>query len=64
MLEGLNVRYEMGSESGDYLKDQMCSTQELNKIFVRRLHCLGYNGELLSIKLNEGSITPKISLTV
>ena len=54
----------MGSESGDSLKEQMCSIQELNKIFVRRLHCLEYNGELLTIKLNEGSITSKISLTV
>ena len=31
---------------------------------MHRLNYLGYNGELLSAKLNVGSITPKTSLRI
>ena len=51
-LKDSKIRHEMGSESGYPLDEQMRSIWDLNKIYVRRLNCLGYNGELLSAKLN------------
>ena len=51
-LKDSKIRHEMGSESGYPLDEQMRSIWDLNKIYVRRINCLGYNGELLSAKLN------------